>query len=269
MDFDALARTEERGAKGFVEEAGMNEPTDFSVTLGMGGESSDVLLSMPTEPDGGAETISYVAHETKNSGKARYCKKCAVHKPDRTHHCSICDRCILKMDHHCPWLNSCVGYQNYKFFYLFVVWGTVYCIFICGSTVPSIVDFFAPGQQGLGADVLQKALLVLTSGLFGLALAMFSVMHTTLLLGNKTTIESFQERTLIRFEGKGPLLSVESSHIYDLGSWRENFRQVMGRNPWLQWLPVSTQTGNGHSFPIGRKAYNQIMAVLSSTPNAG
>uniref|UniRef100_A0A3Q1N3K0 Palmitoyltransferase n=2 Tax=Bos TaxID=9903 RepID=A0A3Q1N3K0_BOVIN len=29
------------------------------------------------------------------------CKKCINPKPARTHHCSICNRCVLKMDHHC------------------------------------------------------------------------------------------------------------------------------------------------------------------------
>jgi palmitoyltransferase len=26
---------------------------------------------------------------------------CHVFKPDRCHHCSICNRCVLNMDHHC------------------------------------------------------------------------------------------------------------------------------------------------------------------------
>lgn len=29
------------------------------------------------------------------------CKKCIAPKPARTHHCSVCNRCVLKMDHHC------------------------------------------------------------------------------------------------------------------------------------------------------------------------
>lgn len=32
----------------------------------------------------------------------RICRRCKSFKPDRAHHCSICKRCILKMDHHCP-----------------------------------------------------------------------------------------------------------------------------------------------------------------------
>lgn len=40
------------------------------------------------------------------------CKKCTSIKAPGSHHCSICKRCIARMDHHCPWVNNCVGYYN-------------------------------------------------------------------------------------------------------------------------------------------------------------
>ena len=49
------------------------------------------------------------------------CQKCVSSswKPDRAHHCSICDRCVRQMDHHCPLVGTCIGYENHKSFFLF------------------------------------------------------------------------------------------------------------------------------------------------------
>ena len=37
-------------------------------------------------------------------------------KPTRAHFCSQCGFCVFKMDHHCPWINNCVGHRNMKYF---------------------------------------------------------------------------------------------------------------------------------------------------------
>jgi hypothetical protein len=49
----------------------------------------------------------------------RICNICDCVKPPRTHHCRKCDRCVIRMDHHCPWVGNCVGSRTFKPFLLF------------------------------------------------------------------------------------------------------------------------------------------------------
>uniref|UniRef100_A0A8C2ASY1 Palmitoyltransferase n=1 Tax=Cyprinus carpio TaxID=7962 RepID=A0A8C2ASY1_CYPCA len=62
--------------------------------------------------------------------------------PARTHHCSICSRCILKMDHHCPWLNNCVGHFNHRYFFSFCLFMTMACIYCSISAKDMFLDAY-------------------------------------------------------------------------------------------------------------------------------
>lgn len=50
------------------------------------------------------------------------CTRCDTYRPPRAHHCRICQRCIKRMDHHCPWINNCVGERNQKYFIQFLIY---------------------------------------------------------------------------------------------------------------------------------------------------
>ena len=49
------------------------------------------------------------------------CPDCTVLRTPRSRHCAICNRCVERFDHHCPWLNNCVGVNNHNSFLVFLV----------------------------------------------------------------------------------------------------------------------------------------------------
>ena len=49
------------------------------------------------------------------------CSTCQLPKPARSKHCRICKQCVAKNDHHCVWINNCVGYGNYHYFLLLLL----------------------------------------------------------------------------------------------------------------------------------------------------
>lgn len=63
------------------------------------------------------------------------CYSCEIVKPDRSKHCSVCKRCVHKMDHHCGWLNRCVGLNNQRRFVFFVAFHLVCEVAFCASII--------------------------------------------------------------------------------------------------------------------------------------
>jgi hypothetical protein len=50
-----------------------------------------------------------------------YCSLCRVSQPPRAYHCKDCGRCVTLRDHHCVWLDNCIGERNSGAFVAFLV----------------------------------------------------------------------------------------------------------------------------------------------------
>ncbi|KNE60852.1 hypothetical protein AMAG_06618 [Allomyces macrogynus ATCC 38327] len=188
----------------------------------------------------------------KGNGERRYCRKCQVYKPDRTHHCRTCRNCVLKMDHHCPWINNCVGFYNYKHFLLFVFYTVLYSLTILICTAPLCLPALQMSTDDEYAAAAQVLSVTLVATLFGLILVGFFAFHASLVLRNMTTIENMEEQRYAVANAADP--NARRVNPFDLG-WRANLVQVLGSKVALWWVPVTSPVGDGLSFPINHKIY--------------
>ncbi|KAK4269746.1 hypothetical protein QN277_022862 [Acacia crassicarpa] len=128
----------------------------------------------------------------RSNQQIRYCRKCNQLKPPRCHHCSVCGRCVLKMDHHCVWVVNCVGAQNYKYFLLFLFYTFWETTLVTLSLLPEFIAFFSDGEIIGSPGSLATTFLAFVLNLaFALSVLGFLIMHINLVSGNTTTIEVF------------------------------------------------------------------------------
>uniref|UniRef100_A0A0C9QWU6 S-acyltransferase n=1 Tax=Wollemia nobilis TaxID=56998 RepID=A0A0C9QWU6_9CONI len=153
----------------------------------------------------------------------RYCNKCENYKPPRCHHCRVCQRCILKMDHHCVWVVNCVGARNYKFFLLFLIYTFLETTLDTFVLLPHFINFFKDVEHHAGSsNYLATTFLAFVLNIaFALSLLGFLILHSSLVLANTTTIEVYEKKKT-------------SPWRYDMGR-RRNFEQVFGMRK-LYWL---------------------------------
>ncbi|KAJ5546998.1 hypothetical protein N7494_004583 [Penicillium frequentans] len=73
-----------------------------------------------------------------------FCVPCMSRKPLRSKHCRRCGRCVAKHDHHCPWIDNCVGANNLRHFVLYIVCLEIGIILFVQLTIGYITGLQSP-----------------------------------------------------------------------------------------------------------------------------
>lgn len=199
----------------------------------------NLTLAATTDPGKVYDEIDEIPRSEKN-----FCRLCELFtKPDRGHHCRKCRACVKRMDHHCDFINNCVGYRNQGHFVRFLASSCFTCFqtnvilllygFDTLSSPKSII--FNSMTQILAFSVTCVSLIPTTT-----IVSFLAYNQLLLLLFNKTTIEDLD------FKEDREMGIDERLNIYDKGVFK-NVCDILGDEP-LFWIFPQAMKGDGIVF---------------------
>jgi palmitoyltransferase len=118
------------------------------------------------------------------------CPDCVCVRPYRSRHCQCCNRCVRRFDHHCPWVNNCVGEGNHGYFLAFILSIFILLIMVIIPNMIFVAELFGNyDTYGWPAWML----LVLFCALFFALLFNLISMQICNFFMNRTTSERFSK----------------------------------------------------------------------------
>ncbi|KAI0760968.1 zf-DHHC-domain-containing protein [Trametes elegans] len=158
------------------------------------------------------------------------CRKCGEMRPERSHHCRICNRCVLKYDHHCPVrINQCVGLHNERHFVLFMVYLVISSFFYAVFGWKKVLlglgwfdeswPYFMPPVAFLLTYILSVVMFLAVSAMAG--------WHLYMVASGETSVETQDHEHYRRVAKQRGDTFV---NCYDLG-WRTNLELFFNVGP--------------------------------------
>ena len=177
-----------------------------------------------------------------------FCYTCSMFRPPRTSHCSVCDNCVERFDHHCLWLGTCIGKRNYKYFYWFISSLFINQIFQIFSAIYYIVNqakkIKNKEKNSLFIVIAYSGIVFYNILFIACFLGKLLLIHTTLVFKNFTFYEMVKKKLEIypsnpfrkfkydvfkKLLFKFPSKSIIVSYIHNLGS-KNDIKDVKIKN---------------------------------------
>ena len=136
----------------------------------------------------------------------KICDTCFLVRPLRSTHCGICDNCVIRFDHHCPWIGSCVGVRNYPYFFIYLCILNIMQIFTAVVSITDIIIKMVKNFKDKDKEINTNKLVQESFGQIIMSLYIFIyicitmifttgllIFHIRIVLNNMTTKEELKK----------------------------------------------------------------------------
>ncbi len=129
------------------------------------------------------------------------CPDCKIYRPARSRHCQCCDKCVQKFDHHCPWVNNCIGARNLGWFFAFI--NSTWCSLVMKLAI-SVLVLMSESAEDAVVEINQTQseicayITIALAGFFIVPLTALVFVHHQNFCKNTTTNERFSKGASIR-----------------------------------------------------------------------